>query len=702
MTRIILNSSISGVKPSPTEIDAGQLAVNLADKILYSKNAAGEVIVIGGGGDGGSSTGVATLAPTAPANPVNGQFWVDTSRDPEVLNIWYDAASRWVEFHTDSVNDEIERKVYITDIQPTGAGIVNLTDNGQGDILTFETADPEVSVSLRCISDTTYVPEVEIGIKIGTSQTITSVVNVTGFTLSHGYWIVDVTVPVTALIGGGSIIATHANGSTAEVTAAVNASPELTAQFNGSLNLNQVYPEYDNGQTHLKDGDSIDITVFSTNELSQIRIRRAFTGESSWNGFQSQTFNNPAGGSFDIGLQRWVYFITASINSAGAVGPRSLKISGTSISGFDTAIYESRSETIQQEGVTYFNWDDNKPAATFGNVTYPAGQTSVKGTESATIEFIAGTGDQAASTFLFTSPDFDITNPTVNENPKTVTRLVSGSTNVTSGTNITCEMFKVSNQSSATVEGLVRIVAGTTTLIITPQTRFISGGLIEDGIRGGLGELLTNTAPQDHEIIVVASQPLSTFDMDEDTPYGQLIGTWVDEGGGVAWSNTLRVDDTDPRGNADWQNISGLTVSGDPVDGTGVSTNYEIGGFVERHFELNNGLLGERCFDLGVNVSDISKVDAIFELTGGKMSYSNSIQDVVRGYTLLNTPVIPTYPPLSDPNYEDNLVDVFDLNQLATKFSSNITPNGRYFLWLDQDAFISGIITHEFRVKEDS
>jgi hypothetical protein len=50
-TIITKNSSAPGVEPAPGELAVGELAVNLADKKLFSKNAAGEVFAFSGGGD---------------------------------------------------------------------------------------------------------------------------------------------------------------------------------------------------------------------------------------------------------------------------------------------------------------------------------------------------------------------------------------------------------------------------------------------------------------------------------------------------------------------------------------------------------------------------------------------------------------------------------------------------------------------------
>ena len=49
---IIKKSSVSAKVPAATDLDVGELAVNLADQKLYSKNASGTVILVGSGGAG--------------------------------------------------------------------------------------------------------------------------------------------------------------------------------------------------------------------------------------------------------------------------------------------------------------------------------------------------------------------------------------------------------------------------------------------------------------------------------------------------------------------------------------------------------------------------------------------------------------------------------------------------------------------------
>lgn len=65
---ILKKSSVAAKVPLATDLDVGELAVNLADAKLYSKNAAGTVISVGGGGGSVTTNGLFEHANTITAN----------------------------------------------------------------------------------------------------------------------------------------------------------------------------------------------------------------------------------------------------------------------------------------------------------------------------------------------------------------------------------------------------------------------------------------------------------------------------------------------------------------------------------------------------------------------------------------------------------------------------------------------------------
>jgi hypothetical protein len=71
-TKILLKKSLTGGSvPVAGDIDAGEIAINLVDRKVYSKDGAGAVIRMDG----------AFVDSTAPSNPVEGDIWYDTANN---------------------------------------------------------------------------------------------------------------------------------------------------------------------------------------------------------------------------------------------------------------------------------------------------------------------------------------------------------------------------------------------------------------------------------------------------------------------------------------------------------------------------------------------------------------------------------------------------------------------------------------------
>ena len=71
-TKILLKkSNTSGSAPSTSDLDTGELAINLADRKIYTKDNAGAIVLMQG----------AYVDSTAPGNPAEGDLWYDTGNN---------------------------------------------------------------------------------------------------------------------------------------------------------------------------------------------------------------------------------------------------------------------------------------------------------------------------------------------------------------------------------------------------------------------------------------------------------------------------------------------------------------------------------------------------------------------------------------------------------------------------------------------
>ena len=71
-TKILLKKSVtSGSAPLTGDLDTGEIALNLADRKVYTKDNGGSIVILGS----------AYVDSTAPANPAEGDLWYDTSNN---------------------------------------------------------------------------------------------------------------------------------------------------------------------------------------------------------------------------------------------------------------------------------------------------------------------------------------------------------------------------------------------------------------------------------------------------------------------------------------------------------------------------------------------------------------------------------------------------------------------------------------------
>jgi len=73
---IIKKNSTSGAVPLSGDLDQGEVAVNLADRKIYTKDNSNAIVTLGG----------AYVDTVAPATPAEGDLWYDTAGN--VLNTY--------------------------------------------------------------------------------------------------------------------------------------------------------------------------------------------------------------------------------------------------------------------------------------------------------------------------------------------------------------------------------------------------------------------------------------------------------------------------------------------------------------------------------------------------------------------------------------------------------------------------------------
>lgn len=205
------------------------------------------------------------------------------------------------------------------------------------------------------------------------------------------------------------------------------------------------------------------------------------------------------------------------------------------------------------------------PSVSFGTITYPATQSALKNSETATVVVTSSNLD----TILFDSPNsqLSITAPTTIGSPKTVTR-IAGSYNV-SVNNLRAVATRTANAATNTAQGIVQIANVAPVLTVTtPAARLRSGG--NDG-----------TSQQNHTITCTADQNLAAAPSISAGASGTFTGSW--SGSGAVYTRTMQVHDNDTKGTFTFTSILATGLAGLTVTSIATGSTYVLGGFVSRN-----------------------------------------------------------------------------------------------------------------------
>lgn len=384
---------------------------------------------------------------------------------------------------------------------------------------------------------------------------------------------VDVTVTGNANYTANVVLPDGQNGAGDTVAVTYDAPPELlTLSFTGG---------YPGSQTELKAGDTVTITGTTDKDCTGIEILDYEACVHATATFTARTEFTVSGVVIadrgDTAVARPAR--VRARNAAGGYG----NTRDTNTGGGSTDM------------VHVVTCNDLHPTATFGTITYPSTQSALKDSETASVAVTLANLD----TVNFTSPNsqLSVTDPTVIETPKTVTR-IAGDYNISTN-NLQVVATRNANAAQTTANTVVCIAHVAATISVTePYTRLRSGGA--DG-----------TAIQEYTITITSDQALTTApSLDKDA--GANTGTWKSgsnwTGGPTVWTRIIQINDSDNRGTFNWTSLSVTNKAGKSTTSITGNATYTIGGFVARNITFSVPFSATAT--MNVAVSDYSKLEA--------------------------------------------------------------------------------------------
>ena len=372
----------------------------------------------------------------------------------------------------------------------------------------------------------------------------------------------------------------------------LEAAPQiLTLSFTGG---------YPGAQTELKAGDTYQVTGTTDKNLDAVFVADSGVGTGELVTGLSGTAFTATVTVADRGtsVQALAASLQARDASTGALGAaRATNELGGTTDGVDLVFLNN----------FFFSF-------AYGAKTYPLTQGALKGSEQATVAVTTDYVAAGANTIQYTSPgaELSITNPTVNEGAKTVTR-IGGTYNVGTdgGTdNLSVALTRAANGAVTTVATVVNIA--NTPCSVTVTTSAGTGVRLRSGGNDG-------TTVQTYTITVTSDQELNAAPvMFTGPPNGSLptfIGSWT--GGPKVWTRDMEVHDDNSRGVKFWDDPSFFNLANVETTSIAVNPSYEVGGFVARTVTWQ--AFQTTSDNVSVAIADFSKVQAgIFSATSNQ------------------------------------------------------------------------------------
>jgi hypothetical protein len=470
--------------------------------------------------------------------------------------------------------------VFITDIQPTSTGIVGSKTYAAGTV-------PANSVLSTAAGDTSNIRVYFIAEGNATFYSPTVTINGVTGTMSEntydkrffsGY--ADIVMPAT-----GEVTANSNTGSSHTVTfTRAGAGPAVTALTIGS---------YPGSQTAIKSGDVVSFSGVVENSATYVEVV---------SGGASGAISAGTLGAADSGGAGYKTF-SGTFTGSGATGTQTIAARGRNSLGTYGSNFTSTNNILM---------DQTYPVVAVPTISYPASQTALKGSESATVTSTVTNADVVTYT---SSADLSVSTPNEYAASKTVTR-VSG--NYVVGTNnYTITATRNANGATTVRNAAVSIANTAATAAIT--------------IGGAPARLISSAAGQSYTITLTFNQSMSAAPS-LTASSGTWSGAW--SGSGTTWSRTLVIDDAAPKGAQTFSALSATGLAGVTASTITSGSAYTVGGFVRKTLTF---AAFSQMAPIGTSVVNITKTNAKYAGVQLNLTRRADTSDAVASYTIVNS-----------------------------------------------------------------
>ena len=339
--------------------------------------------------------------------------------------------------------------------------------------------------------------------------------------------------------------------------------------LNGPVITGVVYttPTYPGNQTELKSGDTVSTTfMFDTTNVDQVQLDG--TGDNNY----ASADGNAAGlnvtgntGTGTITINTSLQHVAARQNER-PIRARARKNGHHGQYGE----YHISSSKL---------WVNNiKPAFNFGGVTYPSGQTALKGSEIATVALTI-TNTDGGSTYTYSDNgrgELEQSTDPWNAYKQNIKVRHKNSTYNVSSANFKCIATRQSNGTSQTWTGIVNVANQQPTISIVSNNgnRMRSGG--NDGTSKGSYTIKINSNQR-----LKQAPALSAPEAD--------MGTFSYSANSTSFTTTMQVHDNDNKGTFTYTGLEAINIAGVSTNTITSGSTYELGGFKSRTVNLIPG-----------------------------------------------------------------------------------------------------------------